>query len=371
MRNKYFTPLVITLLSSLTTSSLACTTLIIKDQEKNVYQGRTMEFGAEFPFNISYAPIGRKYTSEAPKGHVGLTYIGKHAYVGVTGQLGDHGGEYLADGINDAGLTFTINSFKGGEGSTLRYKRNVLEATRLGSWVLSQFTTVAETKLALQKQDVYLTPISVFNNASYPFHIAIFDRSGKGIVIEYINGKQIIYDNTIGVMTNGPDFNWHLANLDNYTSITNMSNSTAIFNNYKTQAVDVGGNLMGLPADDASPSRFVRAAFYSNYATIPESREAIATLGKIMNKFDRVRGITNFNSGSSNSETVTTTNKALPAGEWTLWTSLRDLNNTVYYVRPENSLNYYKFDLRQLMISHEAFSYPLLTLTADNRAIEK
>lgn len=351
----------------------ACTTLTIQDRQGSVYQGRTMEFGSEFPFSIAYYPQGTSFTSSAPAGSVGLQFVAKHSFIGVSGKIDNKGSLYLADGINDKGLTFTLNSFKSSHGPQLKSSHALLNGNDLGSWVLSQFSTVAEAKDALSKQDIWLSPIALFANAEFPFHIAVFDKTGKGIVIEYINGKQVISDNPVGIMTNGPDFDWHLTNLNNYTSLSNRGTPKVLINGYPTHAVDVGGNLLGLPADDASPSRFVRAAFYSNYAEKPESGNAIAVLGKIMNKFDRVKGITAFDSSLSNSETISSKDKtqANNSGEWTLWTSLRDLNHNTYYIRPEDSLNYYKFDLQQLNKSGRQFTVKLSELASNSKELAK
>ena len=350
--------LILILASCITTSANACTTLIIHDTAGNVYQGRTMEFGSEFPFLVTYFPAGSKFVSQAPLGKTPIQYNTSYNFVGITAKVGNH--FYLADGINNQGLTFTINSFHGGEGTTLKQNKDILDANDLGTWILGSYKTTDEVKSALQKQAIWLSPMQIFMGAKYPFHIAIFDRSGKGIVVEYANGKQNIYDNPVGVMTNGPDFTWHLTNLNNYTSVSNVGNSSSIINGYATKAVDVGGNIAGLPADDSSPSRFVRAAFYTNYTIKPESSVAIATLGKIMNKFDRMRGVTTFANSGGNSESVKGANQQ--NGEWTLFTTLRDLQHDIYYVRPENSINYYKFDLNQLSTSPNLLNEPVAGL---------
>ena len=53
-------------------------------------------------------------------------------------------------------------------------------------------------------------------NVEMPIHYILFDKTGVGLVIEYLNGVQDVYDNSVGVVTNEPDFPWHLKNLNNY-----------------------------------------------------------------------------------------------------------------------------------------------------------
>lgn len=57
--------------------------------------------------------------------------------------------------------------------------------------------------------------VAVLGNATSPFHYALHDRSGASIVTEFSDGKQTVYDNPVGVMTNGPSLPWHLINLNN------------------------------------------------------------------------------------------------------------------------------------------------------------
>lgn len=332
-----------------------CTTLIIKDKQGATYQGRTMEF-MEFPFYVNYFPELTKFTSRAPKGKTGLEFVAKYAFIGVSSSDNKPQEAFITDGVNSSGLSVAFNAFNEGELSVVSQSK-VLAATNLGSWILSQFSTVSEVKNALEKQQIWQSS-ELFAKEIFPFHIAVFDRSGKGIVIEYINGKQIIYDNPVGVMTNGPDFNWHLTNLNNYASLSNIGTAKASFNGHPIKAVDIGGNLLGLPSDDMSSGRFVRAAFYSNYAQKPDQSNAIAVLGKIMNKFDRIKGITADKDGVVEFA-FDNNKKADNSGEWVTWTSLIDLNNSVYYIRPDHSLNYCKFDLNKIDKKSCAFSLPV------------
>lgn len=41
-------------------------------------------------------------------------------------------------------------------------------------------------------------------------HWAIADSEGNSIVVEYINGSLNIHNNDVGVLTNDPDYIWHL-----------------------------------------------------------------------------------------------------------------------------------------------------------------
>lgn len=106
-------------------------------------------------------------------------------------------------------------------------------------------------------------------------------------------GKQVIVDNPVNVMTNGPSFAWHLTNLANYSFLTNVDKSQGTFGSLTVVAPDSGVATSGLPSANTSVGRFVRAAFYSQYAKrsdIPD--DAVRVLAHVMNNFDRPVNIT-------------------------------------------------------------------------------
>ena len=61
---------------------------------------------------------------------------------------------------------------------------------------------------------------TVFVCVAHPVHFAFHDTTGKGIVLEYTKKDGMtFYDNTVGAMTNSPDYGWHMENLRNYPHI--------------------------------------------------------------------------------------------------------------------------------------------------------
>lgn len=325
----------------------ACTTLIIKDNQGGVYQGRTMEFGDGLPqMYLNYYPVGSKFVANSTATKTPLNYDAKYALLEVVAQIDKTKQKSAVDGINSQGLTVTVNAFGLSKGTDTKNTSKVIDTDSLAQWILSQFATVDEVKQEIGKQSIWFEP-TILMGLKFPLHIAVFDRSAKGIVIEFVDGKLQVNDNPVGVMTNAPEFTWHLTNLNNYTSLSNVGNGAAKWGGETLQQVDIGGNTLGLPSDDTSTGRFVRAAFYSNFATKPDPVNGVATIGKIMNKFDRIKGVTETNTSSTEALANPSSNKSYPS-EWTVFTTLRDLNNTTYYIRTESSLNYAQFDLNTL-----------------------
>ena len=52
-----------------------------------------------------------------------------------------------------------------------------------------------------------------------PLHWLLTDRSGASVVVEPTADGIQIHDNPVGVLTNSPDFPWHLTNLRNFIGL--------------------------------------------------------------------------------------------------------------------------------------------------------
>lgn len=144
------------------------------------------------------------------------------------------------------------------------------------------------------------------------------------------------------LLTNGPDFPWHLTNLNNYSQLTNIDKSSGKLANINVVQPDSGIATSQLPSSDTSVGRFIRAVYFSTYApTAKSTPEAMNTLAHIMNRFDRTKNITVDIMGESQS----TNNQ--PQTEYTVWTTLSDLTNGVMKIRGYNDFNYTEYSLSQ------------------------
>jgi choloylglycine hydrolase len=48
-----------------------------------------------------------------------------------------------------------------------------------------------------------------------PLHFVVHDRTGKSIIIEPVDNVLKLHQNSVGVTTNSPTFDWHMTNLRN------------------------------------------------------------------------------------------------------------------------------------------------------------
>lgn len=196
---------------------------------------------------------------------------------GLIGHLGFH--EIVSDGMNEDGLTMSILTLRQSVYQDEGNEASVLAATRicffdLVPWALGQFQRVDELVHALSN-------VSVIAALAVPFyrlpigdrlHWAVDDAYGGHVVLEYLEGKLQVHQNKVGVMTNDPDYTWHLRNLNNYAAI---SGSDPQVNGIAVNTSEVGNvpsvmghglNLFGLPGDLSPASRFVRLFFLKSLA---------------------------------------------------------------------------------------------------------
>jgi penicillin V acylase-like amidase (Ntn superfamily) len=326
----------------------ACTTILVTDASGRAYHGRTLEYSSLLPMDMTYFPAGTKVVSSAPSGEAGLTFDTKYPILGMSFQVVPSAKQVaFAEGINDQGVSFSANWLTGTDSPVVgKDAARILAASDFGAWVLGNFKTVEEVKEAMRNgQTEFWVPVSPLDpEAPLPLHYAINDKSGNSIVVEFTDGKVNIYDNPVGVMTNGPFFPWHLTNLQNYT-FSNVDKDTAQLGKLKIATQDGGIALSALPSAETSQGRFVKAAFYANYvrkAKTPD--EAIVTLAHLMNNFDRPYDLTVDEAGGTGDGVRSSSTSS----EVTIWTTLQDLSRNLLYFRSIEAMNWAVIDMGKL-----------------------
>nr|WP_272213713.1 linear amide C-N hydrolase [Marinicella sp. W31]MDC2879664.1 linear amide C-N hydrolase [Marinicella sp. W31] len=335
-----------------------CTSLLYTDLSGSVYAGRTLELPVELPYLAAFLPKGTPLSSKAG-GHAPLNYESRYDIFGVVVPNGSVKDLKVVEGLNEAGLNFSLLAFADTHGPDDTEAQDVpaLSAIDLGAWMLAQFSTVAEVKQALEKQTVLVDPLEALGGVVPPFHYTVHDKSGASIVIEFFDGERHIFDNPLGVMTNSPRFDWHVTNLNNYTHLNNVDRSGATFLGQDFIQPDSGIATVTLPGSDTAVDRFVRAVYYAQFSEKTDGSEAsLRQLGHVMNKFDRPKGASVYSSAKASAltESATKLTGQQPAQkpefitEYTSWITLIDLERGKLMLRTYNSLGYVSFDLATL-----------------------
>jgi len=337
-----------------------CTSLQYTDSSGTPYFGRTLELDVEEPWVIAYVPVGMDFESDVPD-EKPIKYTAKYGFLGVTApdrmptkdEPLTQNDLKVCEGMNTEGVSFSLLAYPsaGGDGKLPRNSFDAIQAWDLGSWILSQCATVDEVKHAMANERVNLPRIALIGNAIFPFHLVVHDKTGASIVIEWQEGEESVYDNPVGVMTNGPTFPWHLTNLGNWTHLTNVDASSATFGSLDVRQPDSGIATATLPSDNTSVGRFIRAVFYSNFVeTVSDPDEAMFTLAKIMDNFDRPRGATTSppEAAGEGVKFQGIGGDDGPPTEFTCWTNLSDLTRGRFMFRAYKAFNYTSFDIAEL-----------------------
>lgn len=135
-------------------------------------------------------------------------------------------------------------------------------------------------------------------------HYIFSDTTGETVVIESTRKGFNSYRRTIGILTNSPDYGWHLTNLCNYTGVRNLPIPPQKINGLEISVFgEMQGGGMGLPGGYTSPSRFVRLAFMKAYGV--KGANEMDGISKMFHNFATVdvpKGIIKAGDGSDNYE---------------------------------------------------------------------
>jgi len=318
----------------------ACTSIVIKTKDGSPIYGRTMEWGAfDLHTELMLIPRNLPFTSELGGGKKGMTWKNKFGFVAMNAVKRP----FVTDGMNEAGLTLGVlyfpgfakyQNFKDGEES------HTLNNVDLSAYILGQFKTVQEIKEALpQLRVVYNEDIAKAFGAPAPLHLVATDSTGVSIVIEYVDGKLHIYDNTVGVMTNSPPYDWHLLNLRNYPQLRAFGgHADKNINGVSLAPFGAGSGMLGLPGDVTPVSRFVRAVAFTSTMIPPKSvEEGVNEVSRILNNFDIPRGL--VREGASPEDYHL---------NFTQWSTIGDIKNKRYYWWTEFNRRMRVVDLKEL-----------------------
>jgi choloylglycine hydrolase len=209
-------------------------------------------------------------------------------------------------------------------------------------WMLSSYQTVAEVRAHLDEVRVVNVTDPRFGGAALPFHWKIADASGACIVLEIVDGGKLkIYEPFLGVITNSPEYGWHLTNLRNYLGLTPEPRTPLMLGGLKLSPLGSGSGLLGLPGDFTPPSRFVRAA------ALTASVRPLATAEAAV--FEAFRILDNFNIPVGATAAPAKVAKDITSG--TQITTVSDLKNRVLYFHTMDNREVRKIDLRKIDFS--------------------
>lgn len=321
----------------------ACTSIVIQTTDGSPVYGRTMEWGAfDLHSELVMVPRRHAFSSELGGGKKGMSWKNSYGFVAMNAVKKP----FVTDGMNETGLTLgalyfpgfaEYQRFKAGE------EAHTLNNVDLSAYILGQFSNVEDIRGALPKlRVVYNEDIIKSFGAPAPLHLVVTDSTGASIVIEYVKGKLHIYDNTLGVMTNAPSYDWQLLNLRNYPQLTAFGgHAEKNIKGVSLKPFGAGSGMLGLPGDVTPVSRFVRAVAFTSTLIPPKDVDAcVNEASRILNNFDIPRGLVREGASPENYHL-----------NYTQWSTIGDIRNRRYYWWTEFNRRMRVVDLKQLDFS--------------------
>jgi choloylglycine hydrolase len=285
----------------LSDTSWACSRLVHTSKKGDqVVTARSMDWFEDIKTNLWAFPAGLKRDGAVDKGSA--TWTSKYGSVIASGF--DSG---TADGLNTAGLVANMLYLAEADFGPRDPKRPGVSWSIFTQYLLDNFATVAEAVADVQKKNIQVVASPLPGSVQKPpsLHFSISDATGDSAILQWINGKLVVYHNpAYTVMTNSPTFDKQLA-LNGYWD-------------------SVGGDAM-LPGTRRAADRFVRASYYLKQLPDPKT-----TQQAMANAMSVIRNVSvPFGEADPQNPNVSTT----------IWRTAADQKQRVYYFESTLSPN--------------------------------
>ena len=226
-------------------------------------------------------------------------------------------GVATSDGINEKGLAVNL-LYLHDTTYEARDKRPGVSNAQWAQYLLDNAATVPEALALLETTQIVSVKVA---GREWPLHLSISDAKGNSAVIEFIKGVKVVHRGpTTAVMTNEPPLSWQRNNLKRYKYF---------------------GGTEPLPGDIDPISRFVRASAFLKTSPIPQSSERSLEIA-----YNLIKSVV-VPDGAKD-----TSNLAASQDNWpTLWTTLADSVNRLYFFQSSGSPNLFWLDLKTIDFS--------------------
>lgn len=260
--------------------------MTLQSQSNEFFLGRTMDFSHDIMPQLYVIPKAYVWNSNLYDKQFKNTY----AIIGIGQKIDGLLGFF--DGVNEKGFAAAALYFAG----YAKYDTAIHKGTEPVAsidflhYILGRCASVKELSYLLKSITIIGTPDPVTKTIA-PLHWIVADRSGACAVIESTDRGLEIINNPIGVMTNSPDFRWHMTNLRNYIEASPKQKEEVRWCNIRLTPFGQAGGTVSLPGGFTSPERFVRTAYLKAHLPIPKnSTEAIAACFHIVENVSIPKG---------------------------------------------------------------------------------
>lgn len=210
-------------------------------------------------------------------------------------------------------------------------------------WILSQCKTIEEAKKLLHSTNIWEHSYSK-DLPLTPMHWMITGKH-EAIVVEPTAEGIRIYNNTVGILTNSPGFNYHLHNLTNFMNLSTHQAENRFAANLNLLPYSNGMGAIGLPGDLSSTSRFIRAAFVKcNSVCNCDEHSAVSQFFHILGAVEQQNGCCVTQSGL----------------EKTIYSNCYNTDMGICYFRSYENSDIYAVDMhRENLDSEQIIPFPM------------
>lgn len=297
----------------------ACTRATYTGGDGTVITGRSMDWKEDMHSELWVFPRGVARTGETGAGAPAWT--ARYGSV-ITADYGIG----TSDGMNERGLDANLLWLAESDYGTPGAGQKRLSISLWAQYALDNFATVGEAVDALRREPFRVMTDKLPNGRTAQLHLALSDASGDSAIFEYVRGKLVVHHGKqYRIMTNSPTFDEQLA-LDAYWH-------------------EIGG-LKFLPGTNRAADRFARASFLIDaipktvaagyIAAVPGrtyARQAVASVLSVIRAVSVPLGITTPDEPNISS---------------TIWRTVADQTNKVYYFDSATTPNTFWIDFRNL-----------------------
>ena len=312
-----------------------CTAITLKTAD--FYFGRNLDL--EYHYNEAVTVTPRNYSFNFRNGK---TLENHFAIIGMATVSDGYPLYYEATnekGLSLAGLNFPDNAVYYPESDS---KENIAPF-ELIPYILGTCSTVDEALAKIENMNLWNIPFSK-NFPLSPLHWILADKN-RCVTLEPMKDGLKIYDNTVGVLTNNPPFDYHMHNLTNYINLTTEQPKDRFGANLKPYSLGMGA--IGLPGDLSSSSRFVRAAFTKINSVSGDSEdESVSRFFHILTSVEQIKGLNRVREGEF---------------EYTVYSSCCNTDKGIYYYITYNHRQITAVDMnKEDLNGDKIISFPLV-----------
>lgn len=229
-----------------------CTGLSITGS--NHYFGRNLDLEYDFGQQVVITP--RNYPIKLSQEPELTTH---NAIIGMASVQNNY--PLYADAINEkglgmAGLHFALYGVYPAKRENAQYTVSPYEYI---AWVLGKCSNLQEARELVENTSLSDIPFAE-NLPLSKLHWMVSDASGSFVVEPCEDGLKI-HDDTLGVLTNDPPFDFQTTNLNYYLNLEAAYPTSRFGPNTDLKPLGKGMGALGLPGDSSAVSRFVRIAF--------------------------------------------------------------------------------------------------------------